>query len=394
MEGEITRRVAELDAGSTDVAEEAQHALIALGPQVLEPLIAAAPALNPFGQLCAIEVFTALADPRPADVLIGMLSSESATVRQWAAEALAELGVRRAVPRLRQAYDAFLRRGEALDDSEGEGLRWALTELGARRTVLPPRSAALHGSGGTLNDLWPVQHLPEVIRDLADHGQAVLYFQIWELTPDGGRHGVGGPGIDWDVDRDRPWPETVVSCRDWALLAAEAVDVAPDGVVTISWMDATDLRVDTAQEATPLVTEHSICRPEHLGWRSPSASSARHVACEERQALNVSLGTPYEKPGVSRLRRKRLLETAEKRSPSDNPKEKYSSSCPSTHTMRRRIRTELPQCRGDGSRTLRRSHRRPGTEPNRTGPHPSVWPPPALCGNQGYNSLSSFSRAA
>ncbi|OIJ99664.1 hypothetical protein BIV25_09210 [Streptomyces sp. MUSC 14] len=249
MENEIARRVAELDAESTEVAEEAQHTLIALGPQVLEPLIAAALALNPFGQLCAIEVFTALADPRPADVLIGMLSSESATVRQWAGEALAELGVRRAVPGLRQAYNAFLRSGEAPDESEGEGLRRALTELGARESFLPPRSAALRDPDGEPVDLWPVEHLPEVIRDLADHGQAVLCFQIWELRPDGRRFHVGRPGIDWEVDRDRPWPETVVSCRDWALLAAEAVDVAPDRVVTISWIDATDLRVDSPQVA-------------------------------------------------------------------------------------------------------------------------------------------------
>jgi hypothetical protein len=249
MEDEIARRVAELDAESTDVAVEAQHTLIALGPQVLEPLIAAALALNPFGQLCAIEVFTALADPRPADVLIGMLGSESATVRQWAAEALAELGVRRAVPRLRQAYNAFLRSGEAPDESEGEGLRRALTELGARESFLPPRSAALRDPDAEPVDLWPVEHLPDVIRDLADHGQAVLYFSVWELTPDGGCFRVGGPGIDWDVDRDRPWPETVVSCRDRALLAAEAVDVAPDRVVTISWIDATDLRVDSPRAA-------------------------------------------------------------------------------------------------------------------------------------------------
>ncbi|MGW7426169.1 HEAT repeat domain-containing protein [Streptomyces sp. NPDC054813] len=249
MEDEIARTVAQLDAESTEVAEEAQHTLIALGPQVLEPLIAAAPALNPFGQLCAVEVFTALGDSRPADTLIGMLGSESATVRQWAAEALADLGVQRAVPRLWQTYDAFLRRGEALDDSEGEGLRWALTELGARETVLPRRSAALCDTGGAPKGLWPVEHLPEVIRDLADHGQAVLYFQVWEVTFDGGRRGVRGPGIDWTVDRDRPWSGCVASCRDWALLAAEAVDMAPGRVVTISWIDAADLRVDSSRES-------------------------------------------------------------------------------------------------------------------------------------------------
>lgn len=50
----------------------------------------------------------------------------------------------------------------------------------------------------------PVEHLPEVIRDLAVHGQAVLNFQIWEIRPDDGHRGVSGPGIDWEVDRDRP----------------------------------------------------------------------------------------------------------------------------------------------------------------------------------------------
>ncbi|MEU5593748.1 HEAT repeat domain-containing protein [Streptomyces sp. NPDC020298] len=244
MEDEISRLVAGLDADSSEVAEDAQHALTALGTDVLEPLIAAAPALDPFGQLCAIEVFTALGDPRPADVLIGMLASESATVRQWAAEALAELGVRRAVPGLWQAYDAFRRRGEAPDDSEGEALRRALTELGARRDVLPARSSALRRPDGALNDLWPVGRLPEVIRDLADHGQAVLYFQIWEVRPDGRRLWSRGPGIDWDPDRGRPWSEIVAHCRDWALLAAEAAEaaeVAPDRVATISWIDAADL---------------------------------------------------------------------------------------------------------------------------------------------------------
>ncbi|MGV9563529.1 hypothetical protein [Streptomyces sp. NPDC003480] len=93
-----------------------------------------------------------------------------------------------------------------------------------------------------------MEHLPEVIRDLGDHGQAVLSFQIWELTPNGGRRGVDGPGIDWDADRDRPWPETVASCRDWALLATEAVDAAPERVAAIPWIDATDLRVDSPQE--------------------------------------------------------------------------------------------------------------------------------------------------
>lgn len=131
MDGTIAKRVGELDADSSEVAEDAQHALIAMGPEVLDELIAAAPYLGAFGQLCAIEVFAALKDPRPGDVLMGLLGSENATVRQWAAEALADLEIQRAVPALQRAYEAFRQRGEAPDDSEGVALRWALTDLGA-----------------------------------------------------------------------------------------------------------------------------------------------------------------------------------------------------------------------------------------------------------------------
>lgn len=57
----VARLMGELDADSSEAAEDAQHALIALGPQVLD-----------HGQLCAIEVFSAPGDPRPGDVLIDM----------------------------------------------------------------------------------------------------------------------------------------------------------------------------------------------------------------------------------------------------------------------------------------------------------------------------------
>ncbi|WP_439681244.1 hypothetical protein [Embleya sp. MST-111070] len=64
MESVIARSVDELDADSSEVAEDAQHALIAMGPQVLDRLLVAAPGLGSFGQLRAIEVFGALGDPR------------------------------------------------------------------------------------------------------------------------------------------------------------------------------------------------------------------------------------------------------------------------------------------------------------------------------------------
>ncbi|WP_406369521.1 hypothetical protein OG788_06710 [Streptomyces sp. NBC_00647] len=241
MDSTVTQRVGELDADSSEVAEDAQHALIAMGPEVLDELIAAAPHLGAFGQLCAIEVFTALKDTRPGDVLVDLLDSENATVRQWAAEALADLEIQRAVPALQRAYEAFRQRGEAPDDSEGVALRWALADLGAREIVIPPRAAALRASLDNLDPAWPTAHLAEVIEDLAAHDQAVLSFQVWRIRQDNGAFGGHGPGIDWDIDRQLSWGQIVADCRDWALLAAEATDKAPDLVATICWIDASDL---------------------------------------------------------------------------------------------------------------------------------------------------------
>ncbi|GAA4989468.1 hypothetical protein [Kitasatospora paranensis] len=147
-------------------------------------------------------------------MLIGLLDSENATVRQWAAEALADLEIQRAVPDLQRAYEAFRQRGEAPDDSEGEALRWALTDLGARELVIPPRAAALRASFGNLAPAWSTAHLTEVIEDLAAHGQAVLYFQVWQIRPNNGAFWRRGPGIDWDIDRHLPWARIVGECRD------------------------------------------------------------------------------------------------------------------------------------------------------------------------------------
>ncbi|MET7622291.1 hypothetical protein [Streptomyces sp. NPDC005408] len=241
MDGTIAQLVGELDADSSEVAEDAQHALIAMGPDVLDKLIAAVPGLGPFGQLCAIEVFTALQDPRPGDVLIDLLDNKNSTVRQWAAEALADLEIQRAVPGLQRAYEAFRQRGEAPDDSEGVALRGALSDLGARDVVIPPQAAALRRSLEILDPAWPTVHLAEVIEQLAAHGQAVLCFQVWQVKPGGGAFGGHGPGIDWEIDRRLPWDRIVADCRDWALLAAEATHNAPDLVATICWIDAADL---------------------------------------------------------------------------------------------------------------------------------------------------------
>ncbi len=74
MDESIDDLLAQLDADRSEVAEDAQHALMTLGSQVIEPLMGKVPQLGCFGQLCAIEVFNALGDVRPVDVLIELLT--------------------------------------------------------------------------------------------------------------------------------------------------------------------------------------------------------------------------------------------------------------------------------------------------------------------------------
>ncbi|MFC1443158.1 HEAT repeat domain-containing protein [Streptacidiphilus sp. N1-10] len=240
MEESIDDLLEMLDADRSELAEDAQHALIALGSQVVEPLIAVVPRLGRFGQLCAIEVFNSLGDMRPAEVLVGLLTSEDTTVRSWSAEALGDLGARRAAPALRQAYEAWKMRAEPLGDSEAGCLRWALTQLGARERVLPPRVAELQTGGEGPGSFWRADDLVEVINELAEHQQAVLGFLIWRTRRDGGLSWVSGPDLDWEVDRALPWARTVAECRDWALLAAGEFTGEMDLAAMIDWIDSSD----------------------------------------------------------------------------------------------------------------------------------------------------------
>ncbi|GAA4839684.1 hypothetical protein [Kitasatospora terrestris] len=239
MDSTLASLVAELDSDSTETAEDAQHALIARGPAVLDAVIAATPHLAPFGQLCAIEVFNAFDDPRPADVLIALLGSESDVVRSWSAEALASLGVIRAAPAVRSAFDRFRQSGDDPSCSEGVALRQALTDLGARQAVLPARAAELLRSPSELT--WPTADLAEVVAEFAAHRQAILCVQFWRADPNGHRYWTKGPDLSWEVDRRLPWEQTVADCRDFALLVAAEADKSPNLVATLEWIDESDL---------------------------------------------------------------------------------------------------------------------------------------------------------
>lgn len=241
LDAQIEQWVADLGADPSGVAENAQRCLASLGSRVLDRVMAAVPGLDYFGRLCAIEIFTELGDPGSAAVLIELLADESAVVRECAAEALAELRIERAVPAIQLAYAAFRRSGEPPDYREGVGLRRALADLGAREPVLPPEVAALRVPAGSFRHVWPVEHLGRVIGILAEHGQAVLYFQLWQVRPEGGVFRAEFCQIDWSVDRTLAWDRIVTHCRDWAGLVAAEITPRPGLVATIEWIAAADL---------------------------------------------------------------------------------------------------------------------------------------------------------
>ncbi|MFE1030005.1 hypothetical protein ACFW5I_36705 [Streptomyces sp. NPDC058818] len=87
-----------------------------------------------------------MGDPRCGTALIGLLDSDNPTVREWAAMALAILDIDDAVEPLRRAYRACLARATPPDWTESVGIRWALTELGARTPVVTPLTARLRAT--------------------------------------------------------------------------------------------------------------------------------------------------------------------------------------------------------------------------------------------------------
>ena len=238
---EIVRRLDGIE-GTAD-SYDARAELIYLGQSVVPTVIRLLPTLAPYGQLTAIEVFEELRDPRCGTALIELLTSPDPTVRQWAGVALGELGVGEAVEPIRSAYWACIQRGTPPDWSEPVGLRNALTTLGVRRPVLPIRTQSLAVRLDELrgSEAWPSKRLEEVINDLADHAQAILYFQPWTLCDDSA-YGFQNPCVDREIDWTAPWPQLVADAREWSLLEAEEMRRADNVVVTVEWIAESDLR--------------------------------------------------------------------------------------------------------------------------------------------------------
>ncbi|MER5628583.1 HEAT repeat domain-containing protein [Streptosporangium sp. NPDC002544] len=239
MTEDIARLVELLDDDSDNIAEEAKDELMSIGVGVIQPLMVAVPCMRPYGQLCAIEIFEQLGDFSAAPLLIDLLDSENSTVREWSAGALAQLGVCAAVPALQAAYRRLRFRGIPPDFTEAVAFRCALTTLGARRRMMPPLTASLRVSTGTLEATWPVARLEEVINDLAEHDQAVLYFQLWTAT-DTGTYWTNHETLHWEFDPHASWPQMVAIARETALLEAAFVAIRGDLFATVEWIDESD----------------------------------------------------------------------------------------------------------------------------------------------------------
>lgn len=220
-------------------AEEAEASLQAMGPVVVEPLLERLHALTAFGRRCAVDVLREIGDTRAGPALTELLADEDEVVREWAAQAVGELGVTGAVPELKRLYDETKVRGVPPDWTLPVSARRALTRLGARDEVTPATVAELAERDEALGRSWLPARLPEVVSELAAASQVVLYFQYWK--PLNGTHtAVDTPS--WEIDWSRPWPDLVERARQGALDAIRRAGTPRGTLATMEWIAETDWR--------------------------------------------------------------------------------------------------------------------------------------------------------
>ncbi|WP_282703698.1 HEAT repeat domain-containing protein [Streptomyces sp. CC219B] len=239
MTTHIERLIQQLD-DSTGPSYDARAELIGIGSAAIPAIIDGLPSLGGFGQLTAIEVFEEVADPRGGPALIALLGSDNPTAREWAAMGLTSLKFDGAIEPLRRAYRACLERATPPDWIEPGGIRWALTELGARTPVVPPLTARLRATAADDAPAWPSARFTEIINDLADNAQVILYSQFWRVDS-GGTYGISGTGLDWELDWTAPWEHLVEESRTWSLLEASEAPAGDNIFVAPTWIDPTDL---------------------------------------------------------------------------------------------------------------------------------------------------------
>ncbi|MEU9104584.1 hypothetical protein AB0D54_09480 [Streptomyces xanthophaeus] len=104
----------------------------------------------------------------------------------------------------------------------------------------PPLTARLATTVGRDIPGWPSARFAEIVDDLADHDQVILFSQFWRVE---GEHAywTRGPGLDWELDWTAPWSTLVEEARAWSLLEATESPSAEDTYVSITWLSPTDL---------------------------------------------------------------------------------------------------------------------------------------------------------
>jgi hypothetical protein len=236
---QIAALVAALDDQNTGDAEEARFELqSSFGAEAFEPLLAAAPYFSDFGRLCAIELFQSIGDARAAPLLIPWLKSDNHVVRSWTAGALGQLHVPDAIPELLAAWEASKARCTPPDWTEPVNIRRALTTLGARSQILPPKVAALACHEETFDLCWSAADLETVAKELANAAQVILYVQFWARRENTGElYGLVYSSLGIDLNPDLAWEVSIRRARDHVL----AGPVPPASIATVEWVDHSDL---------------------------------------------------------------------------------------------------------------------------------------------------------
>jgi hypothetical protein len=76
--------------------------------------------------------------------------------------------------------------------------------------------------------------------DLADHDQAVLYFQLWAVS-DRGTFWTNHERLDKPLDVGTPSQQVVEDARESALIEAAVVVARPNLFATVEWIDRADV---------------------------------------------------------------------------------------------------------------------------------------------------------
>jgi len=236
-EDRIQRLLAELDQHQEGRDENAQAELLRIGPSVIPALIDRAASLSSGGQLCAIEVFRSLNAPESEPMLILLLSSENATVRIWAAEALGHLGMTHAAPELRALLARSRKAGTAPDDREPVSARHALTSLGARTQIVPAGLHKIMARDSSLGLVTEDRHLTVALECLSAGDQVVAYFQRWTPWQE---TWTWVDGASFELDWAAPWPKLVEQSRNEARAAVASRTPNASAVVTIEWLGIED----------------------------------------------------------------------------------------------------------------------------------------------------------